>query len=603
MYLEDRISIEEQRGGIFVKYKKKIIALVCVLAITMLAVPLFAAYANRAVTVTIDGQRVQFSDQGPVMLNNRVLVPVRGVFEHMGFDVSWDYDERVATLEGNGTVVIIPAGSTSFIVDNNIITPDVPQQLINNRMLLPLRAVAEALGGSAEWDNSNRDAMISSPQEPEPTPSPESTPEPTPGTAGEPDDDSGYGTAGTPDGDSGNGNEQTPGEDGQYQNTEPTPEPDDDPYNNQNQQERNPEFVGTWYYHRDVHYIFEYDGTGVFLETYIRWSTYDGQLIICMTPVICGYDCILPDIWDYYITADKLILTSTLSPDVSITYTREPAPDIPWQQEHNHALVGSWYMYGNRFYTFEYNGHGLLLDAPLMWSTYNGRLFVCTTPTICGESCLFPTQWYYNISGETLTLTSTVLDLSLTYTRTPVEPTPTPTPAPTPPQGDDQLHEPFLYTTSQIQLPDRQLTQEERDAWIYEYNSNGGPSAFELEVINLINNIREDHGLNRLQIDTTLMQVTRFYSQTLANLNLPLGGTQGPYGGSIATARSFGVTIDRWNGGNGNGGGWNAAAIVNRWMSSEGHRRYILYPQHNYIGFGSHLGGRFGVFHYLLLNM
>jgi len=120
-------------------------------------------------------------------------------------------------------------------------------------------------------------------------------------------------------------------------------------------------------------------------------------------------------------------------------------------------------------------------------------------------------------------------------------------------------------------------------------------------MVNLINQEREERGLNALAIDESLMQAARFYSQTLANLDLTLSSTVGPYGGSRATAEAFGARL-RWSGGSGNWGGWSYTAILARWLDSAGHRNFILSPNHNYIGFGSHLGGRHGVFHYLLLS-
>jgi len=165
--------------------KKQLLVAICMLAIVMAVVPLFMAHANRPLTVTVDGCQISFSDKGPIIVYNRVLVPVRGVFENMGFNAEWDSDTRLARLEGNGIIVLIPADSSVFYVNNIAITPDVPQRIKDNRMLLPLRAIAEAIGGTAEWDSINRVAKIISNQpitSPTPSPTPtfmEPTPEPT----------------------------------------------------------------------------------------------------------------------------------------------------------------------------------------------------------------------------------------------------------------------------------------------------------------------------------------------------------------------------------------------------------------------------------------
>lgn len=46
------------------------------------------------------------------------------------------------------------------IVDGNEIKPDVPPQIINGRTLVPLRAVAEALGASVSWTETARTVTI-----------------------------------------------------------------------------------------------------------------------------------------------------------------------------------------------------------------------------------------------------------------------------------------------------------------------------------------------------------------------------------------------------------------------------------------------------------
>ena len=157
---------------------------------------------------------------------------------------------------------------------------------------------------------------------------------------------------------------------------------------------------------------------------------------------------------------------------------------------------------------------------------------------------------------------------------------------------------PFVYTTSSIRLPNRQLTAQQRANWIAEYDRMGGASAFEREVVRLINVERSRHGLRSLAIDVRLMHASRFYAQTLVNLNLPLGHREGPYGGSFETARAFGVSAPRT--GNAAGGHRTPQALVTGWMNSPGHRANILNANSTHVGVGSQAGGQWGVFHYSL---
>ena len=140
------------------KKAKKLFAAVVALAM-LLSFPL-SVQASGDITVTVDGVVVVFADQGPILVDGRVLVPVRGVFEEMGFEASWDRATRTATLLSDEYEVVIPLGESTFTVNGETVTPDVPQQLLNDRVMLPLSAVAEAVGATPSWDGEARVASI-----------------------------------------------------------------------------------------------------------------------------------------------------------------------------------------------------------------------------------------------------------------------------------------------------------------------------------------------------------------------------------------------------------------------------------------------------------
>ena len=117
--------------------------------------------AVQELTVEVDGVEVVFVDQGPEMVANRVLVPVRGVFDAMGFDEpDWNRNTREATLTRGDVEIVIPADGATFTVNGEVVTPDVPQRMMNNRLMLPLGAIAEAVGATTSWDPDTQTAHI-----------------------------------------------------------------------------------------------------------------------------------------------------------------------------------------------------------------------------------------------------------------------------------------------------------------------------------------------------------------------------------------------------------------------------------------------------------
>ena len=116
---------------------------------------------NNDVGVTIDGERVAFTDQAPVIVDGRTLVPARNVFEALGFYVEWCGVERAVTLTRCDDVVILTIDSDTFTTNGESFQLDVPAQIINERTLLPIRLPLESVGYYVGWDNDTRTVLIS----------------------------------------------------------------------------------------------------------------------------------------------------------------------------------------------------------------------------------------------------------------------------------------------------------------------------------------------------------------------------------------------------------------------------------------------------------
>lgn len=125
-------------------------------AMLMLTIPVMA---DDTVTVYSNGNEV--ADKG-IIIDGRTMVPVRGVFEYMGYDVEWNSNTKTATLTNTKkeTVITLTGGESTFTVNENVITPDVPQQIVEGRFMLPLRAVGEAVNAKVGWNSDTKTATI-----------------------------------------------------------------------------------------------------------------------------------------------------------------------------------------------------------------------------------------------------------------------------------------------------------------------------------------------------------------------------------------------------------------------------------------------------------
>ena len=117
------------------------------------------------ITVLIDGSPLIFADQPPIIIDGRTLVPLRIVFEALGFDVDWNQMQQAATLERGADQILILIGEASFITNGETTQLDVPAQIINGRTMLPLRAVLASVGYNLDWDGATRTVLITSPSQ------------------------------------------------------------------------------------------------------------------------------------------------------------------------------------------------------------------------------------------------------------------------------------------------------------------------------------------------------------------------------------------------------------------------------------------------------
>ena len=129
---------------------------------------IFAPAALQAgeIGVTIDGVAVDFEGQPPTIVEGRTLVPVRGVFEALGFTVDWEQETQTATLSDDNYVVIISIGSDVFTTNGEEFELDVPAQIIEGRTLLPIRAVLESVGFDVDWDGVTSTVVVTTPPVP-----------------------------------------------------------------------------------------------------------------------------------------------------------------------------------------------------------------------------------------------------------------------------------------------------------------------------------------------------------------------------------------------------------------------------------------------------
>ncbi|MDR2183510.1 MAG: copper amine oxidase N-terminal domain-containing protein, partial [Clostridiales bacterium] len=88
-----------------------------IVTVLMLGLMQTGALLANEIAVTIDGAQINFQGQQPTIADGRALVPVRGVFDHLGFDVAWHQDTQEVHLLRAEDVIIITIGDDVFSLD------------------------------------------------------------------------------------------------------------------------------------------------------------------------------------------------------------------------------------------------------------------------------------------------------------------------------------------------------------------------------------------------------------------------------------------------------------------------------------------------------
>lgn len=114
---------------------------------------------DKPVTMHVDGRFIA-SDVTPTIRSGRTLVPLRAAGEALDVEISWDQATQTATAVKDGNVVRFTLNDPVYTVNGETRYVDVPPILINNRTMLPLRALAEALDAEVTWDQALYDVAI-----------------------------------------------------------------------------------------------------------------------------------------------------------------------------------------------------------------------------------------------------------------------------------------------------------------------------------------------------------------------------------------------------------------------------------------------------------
>ena len=146
--------------------KKKIISIAAVVAITATIGSGCVLAKSNDITVTYDGENISFDVQ-PEIVDDRVMVPMRTIFETFGAKVKWDSDTQTITAKKKSKTIQMTIGSNDMTKNDETYSSDVAPIIEDGRTLVPIRAISDMLGLDVEWNEKNNTVTITTPQDDE----------------------------------------------------------------------------------------------------------------------------------------------------------------------------------------------------------------------------------------------------------------------------------------------------------------------------------------------------------------------------------------------------------------------------------------------------
>lgn len=107
------------------------------------------------ITIKVNDEIIT-TDTEPVIVNDRVLVPLRAISSALSFDVAWDSDNKGITVTNGYFLSSMWIGrDTAFKTDGVSLVDaykmDSLPTIINDRTMVPIRCIAELFGATVDW--------------------------------------------------------------------------------------------------------------------------------------------------------------------------------------------------------------------------------------------------------------------------------------------------------------------------------------------------------------------------------------------------------------------------------------------------------------------
>ena len=121
---------------------------------------------NNEIILTIGSRKISVfgreikNDVAPKIVNDRTMLPIRIVAESLGGTVTWNGELQRVTIQKGADVILITIGADTAYVNGTAVKLDAAAFVENGRTYLPLRFVSETPGAQVAWNEAEKTVTI-----------------------------------------------------------------------------------------------------------------------------------------------------------------------------------------------------------------------------------------------------------------------------------------------------------------------------------------------------------------------------------------------------------------------------------------------------------
>ncbi|MBL0388566.1 copper amine oxidase N-terminal domain-containing protein [Tumebacillus sp. ITR2] len=117
------------------------------------------AGAVDSIQLVVDDKSIS-TDTAPLLVHDRIFVPVRALSESLGATVTYDSQTDSATITRNDITLKLDFKSGQVWKNGVVLTLEESPRLVNDRAMVPVRFISEAFGNTVSYDDATQTVTV-----------------------------------------------------------------------------------------------------------------------------------------------------------------------------------------------------------------------------------------------------------------------------------------------------------------------------------------------------------------------------------------------------------------------------------------------------------